>query len=233
MWEQPAEHNDYAGVAAQAIYGDDFEVEAGDGAGMVDILNRATEQESKLGFALLAADISPQVAKLSGLWFTDSDVRPGEKYLYKVWPVHQPGGEVTDTSYYYTGVDEYRTLPAPTNVMADPGDKNVTLTWEKSLQQGIYTGFWIERSIDEDNGFKRLNKSLLVNTTPEGYDEVNYHYYLDSLPDNHRDYFYRIIGVSPFGEEGPPSLVVKVNGEKKLSMPRVSWQRIHLLKVSA
>jgi len=82
MWEQPAEHNDYAGVAAQAIYGDDFEVEAGDGAGMVDILNRATEQESKLGFALLAADISPQVAKLSGLWFTDSDVRPGEKYLY-------------------------------------------------------------------------------------------------------------------------------------------------------
>jgi len=222
MWEQPAEHNDYAGVAAQAIYGDDFEVEAGDGAGMVDILNRATEQESKLGFALLAADISPQVAKLSGLWFTDSDVRPGEKYLYKVWPVHQPGGEVTDTSYYYTGVDEYRTLPAPTNVMADPGDKNVTLTWEKSLQQGIYTGFWIERSSDEDNGFKRLNKSLLVNTTPEGYDEVNYHYYLDSLPDNHRDYFYRIIGVSPFGEEGPPSLVVKVNGEKKIKYaPRI------------
>ena len=222
MWEQPAEHNDYAGVAAQAIYGDDFEVDAGEGSGMVKILNQATEQQSKFGFALLAADISPLVAKLSGLWFTDREVRTGEKYLYKVWPVYQPGGEVPDTAYYYTGVDEYRPLPAPANVMANPADRNVTLTWEKSLQEGIYTGFWIERSLDEDGGFKRLNKSLLVNTTPEGYDEVNFHYYLDSLPDNHRDYFYRIIGVSPFGEEGPPSLVVNVKGEKKIKYaPRI------------
>lgn len=222
-WEEPAENNDYAGVAAQAIYGDGFEVEAGSNrSGILQILDKATQQQSQFGFALLAADVSPQVARLSGLSFSDTNVQSGEKYLYKVWPVYQPGGAPTDTAYFYTGVDEYRPLPAPTNVMADPGDKNVTLTWEKYLQEGIYTGFWIERSLDKENGFQKLNQSLLINTTPEGHDEVNYHYYVDSLPDNTRDYFYRIIGVSPFGEKGPPSKVIKVKGVKNIRYaPRI------------
>ncbi|MFW6267526.1 MAG: hypothetical protein ACOC1E_00180 [Marinilabiliaceae bacterium] len=222
-WEETAEDNDYAGIAAQAIHGDGFEVDAGEeNAGMLQIHNRATEQQSKFGFALLAADISPKVARLSGLWFTDRDVNPGEKYLYKVWQAHQPGDEVVDTAYYYTGTDEHRALPAPANVMAEPGDKSVSLKWERSLQEGIYTGYWIERSQDKESGFKRLNSSLLVNTTPEGYDEAAFHHYVDSLPDNQHDYFYRIVGVSPFGEEGPPSQVVEVKGEKKIKQaPRL------------
>jgi hypothetical protein len=222
-WEKVSEKDDYAGVAAQAIYGEDFEVDAGGSQqGIMEIINRASEQESKYGFALLAADISPEVARLSGLWLTDSNVKSGEKYLYKVWPVKQPGDGVPDTAYYYTGTDEYLALPSPANVMVKPGDKSVTLTWEKALQDGIFTGFWIERSLKENGDFKRLNESLQVNTTPEGYDEVRFHYYVDSLPDNRHDYFYRIVGVSPFGEEGPASLVVKVKGEKKIKYaPRI------------
>jgi uncharacterized protein len=100
--------------------------------------------------------------------------------------------------------------------MTKPGDKAVMITWEKLLQDGVYTGFWVERSVDGKESFKRLNQSLLVNTTPEGRDEVNFYYYVDSLPDNSHDFYYRIVGVSPFGEEGPPSRVVSVKGEKKI-----------------
>src|SRR5690554_2658796 len=41
-WEYIAENDDYAGVAAEAIYGDEFEVDPGSG-GVMDIINRSTE----------------------------------------------------------------------------------------------------------------------------------------------------------------------------------------------
>ncbi|MFW5753959.1 MAG: hypothetical protein ACOCV9_04080, partial [Marinilabiliaceae bacterium] len=172
-WEQTASEDDYAAVAAQAIWGADFDVEAGDqGESIIDIINRANVQESRYGFALLAADVSPATAKLSGLWFTDETAQAGKKYLYKVWSDSVPDGMKPDTAFFFTGVDEHVPVPRPVDVKAEPGDKRVTLTWEKELQEGVFTGFWIERSPEGESEFKRLNTSLLVNTTPPGKDET-------------------------------------------------------------
>ncbi|MCG8580610.1 MAG: hypothetical protein MI866_11860, partial [Bacteroidales bacterium] len=222
-WEALVDKNDYAGVAAQAIYGDGFEVEAGDGeASMVDIINRSTEQENRFGFALFAADQSPEVARYSALWWTDHKVKPGEKYLYKVFPAQVAEGMTQDTAVFFTGVDEYMPLTAPANVKAEAGDQMVTLTWDKQYQSGLYNSFWIERSEDNGQQFKRLNAVPLVNTTPEGHDDANFHFYVDSLPDNETVYQYRVIGISVFGELSPASKTVSAEGfYKSSSVPQL------------
>ncbi|MBI9064603.1 MAG: hypothetical protein JEZ14_21640 [Marinilabiliaceae bacterium] len=218
QWEPLADTDGYAGVAAQAIYGDGFEVETEKGeTSIIDIMNKATEQENRLGFALFAADQSAEVARYSGLWLTDKNVKPGEKYLYRVFPAQVPEGMVVDTAIFYTGVDEYLPLPAPVDVKAEPGDRMVTLTWDKKYQSQFFNSFWIERSKDDGKHFRRLNDVPLVNTTPEGYDEADFHFYMDTLPDNATAFQYRVIGISVFGELSPPSQVVATQGIYKIS----------------
>jgi len=217
-WEALVENNAYAGVAAQAIYGDGFEVEAGEGeSGMVEMINRSTEQENRFGFALFAADQSPEVARYSALWLTDKKVKPGEKYLYKVFPAQVAEGVKQDTAVFFTGVDEYMPLTAPANVKAEAGDKMVTITWDKQYQSDLYNSYWIERSADKGQSFQRLNEVPLVNTTPEGHDEANFHFYVDSLPDNETAFQYRVLGISVFGELSPASKVVSAKGIYKIS----------------
>lgn len=217
-WEPLADRDDYAGVAAQAIYGEGFEVETDEGgSSIIDIMNRATEQENRLSFALFAADQSIEVARYSGLWLTDNNTKPGEKYLYRVFPAQRPEGMQADTAFFYTGVDEYMPLPAPIDVKAEPDDRMVTLTWDKQYQSQFFNSFWIERSHDGGQTFKRLNELPLVNTTPEGYDEANFHFFVDTLPDNATAFQYRVIGISVFGELSPPSDIVTAQGVYKIS----------------
>jgi len=217
-WETLVDRDDYAGVAAQAIYGDGFEVEASEGeTSMMDIINKSTEQENRYGFALFAADQSPEVARYSGLWLTDEKVRKGEKYLYKVFPAQVAEGIIPDTAVFFTGVDEYMALPAPLNVKAEEADKMITLTWDKVYQSDLYNSFWIERSNNNGKSFRRLNDVPLVNTTPVGRDEANFHFYVDTLPNNETKYLYRIIGISVFGELSPPSRNVQAKGVYKIS----------------
>ncbi len=221
-WETMAEKDDYAGVAAEAIYGDGFEVDAGHG-GIMDIVNRSTEQENRFGFALLAADLSRDVAIASGLMFVDKQARKGEKYIYRVFPAQVPEGLRVDTGYFFTGVDEFLPLPSPVNVKAEPSDKSITLTWDALSQEGFFTAFWVERSDDGGANFKKLDNSPVINTTPEGFEESRFHYYMDTIADNNKTYHYRVLGVTPFGELSPPSAIVKTKGKNEISsVPRIS-----------
>lgn len=217
-WESLVETNGYAGVAAQAIFGDTFELSSNKGnASMIDIVNKATEQESRYGFALYSADMSLAVAKKSALCFVDKNVKKGEKYIYKIFPAKLPDNFRTDTAYYFTGVDEYIPLPAPIDVKAEASDKIITLTWDRELQSRLFNSFWIEKSDDNGKSFKRINNLPLVNTTPEGFDDSPFNFLIDSLANNNTEYQYRVIGISIFGEVSPPSDIVKVKGVSKIT----------------
>lgn len=217
QWEELVEKDDYAGVAAQAMYGEDFLVETNQNPSMADIFYKEKEQTARFSFALMAADLSVETAKLSGLWFTDDKVKNNETYLYKIWPANHPENTVVDTAYVYTGPSEYRPLPKPIQLRAQSGDKVVNLQWDNQLLSQHFTTFYVERSDDEGKTFKRITESPLINTTPEGQDELPYAYFMDSIPNNYYSYYYRVIGISPFGELSPPSKTVEVVGESKIS----------------
>lgn len=223
-WELLADRVEVAGVAAQAIYGDDLEVDANSNQSPLFMaFQKESLQKSKMGFALLAADQSVEVASYSGLYFADKSAVKGEKYIYKVYPAIVPQGLVVDTAYFFTGVDEYLPLVAPASLNVLGGDKMATLTWEKLGQQGLFSGFLIERSDDGGKTFTPRNTTPMLNTTPNGKDEVPFNYFIDSLSNNQTTYQYRLRGITPFGELSPYSNIATAKGRSTLlTAPRIS-----------
>lgn len=211
QWEHYSEMDDFVGVAAQAIYGQSFEISAQKTTGIVDIINKSTDQENRFTFALFSADQSPLTARLSGLWFTDKNVKKGESYLYKVYLALSATVKY-DTGYIYTGPDEYRPLPKPTELKASFGDKMVLLTWIKEGVERYYNGFYIEKSQDNGKTFTTVNQKPFVNPEHEMSDRYRFYFFIDSLHENNRKYIYRVYGHSPFGEKGPISDTISGKG---------------------
>lgn len=205
FWEELLKHDQYAAIAAQALFGERFEVDLQQ-SDVISIVNKVQENEQRFAFALFSADMSPAVAQASGLWYTDRNVRPGEKYLYRVIvnTSDSPRGSV------FVGTDDPYELPRPLNFKAEFQEKVVSLKWEKAkLIQ--YTAWLLERSRD-GRSFERVSESPLITVSPTPLNDTRYEYAMDSLPDPSVTYHYRVRGITPFGQVGPPSDPVKGKG---------------------
>lgn len=204
QWEPYAETNEYIGISAQAIYGESFEVSTNQSSGMMQMINKSRDIEARYSFALFSADISPKVAELSGLMYVDQNVKPDEKYLYKVISAVPRDLIQIDTGYIYIGADEYMDLPKPRGLKAYFADKSVLVSWEHRFNDRFYIAYSLERS--EDNKiFKPVSDLPLINTRNEADVLQDYMFRIDSLPENNKKYFYRVQGLNSFGEYGPYS----------------------------
>jgi len=212
-WENIIEEP-YAPVAAQALFGETFQVSQG-GVGLMDAYNKSKEQEARFGLSLMAADLSPITAEYSGLYFKDASVERNKKYLYKIFIPSER--KALDTAAAYLAADELSSLPRIKSLKADFGNKSVKLEWNTSYGFGHYTAYHVERSVN-DEAFERVNERPLVSADFDPNKAVNLLYFQDSLKDNKTTYRYRIIGVSPFGDEGPTSNEVVGKGKVLLSV---------------
>ena len=61
------DRDNYAGIAAEAMYGESFELNAGEGNDVLRMFDVATEQQNRYSFALFAADMSADAARASAL----------------------------------------------------------------------------------------------------------------------------------------------------------------------
>ncbi len=206
-WEPLVKNDKYAAIAAQAIYGDDFELDdpAGDQA---SFLNQASELENRFGFALMSADLSATVARAMGLRYVDNDITPGERYVYKIYLASNATSSYrVDTGSYYIDPADVLQLPPPTELAIQVGDQSVGLSWESYYHDKIYVSYVIERSEDEGRTYNKREEvpflNISKNTNPRRT------YYLDSLSENNKVYFYRVKGLTPFGSVGPPSEPIK------------------------
>jgi len=211
QWEKLADIDDYAGVAAQAIYGKTFDLTANKSTYSYDVINKVKEQDSRYTFALFAADQSPATARASGLWFTDRNVKKGEKYLYRVILAAPDNIIKADTGFAFTGVDEYLPLPKPINLGAEFGDKSVLLHWDRKTLSYLYNSYSIERSEDGVN-FVKVKKQPIIYANSGDFVESDEMMYIDSLTANDKPYTYRVKGYTAFGETSPPSEVAKGKG---------------------
>ncbi|MEW7277095.1 hypothetical protein ABW636_00695 [Aquimarina sp. 2201CG1-2-11] len=216
-WEQFALSNDHAAIAAQAIYGEGFEVEMEDGGNaLITILNQAKVLEQRFSFALFAADQNFEVAKFSGLAYVDTDIKQNERYLYRVYTAIPP--EKMDVKFggVYLGLDDYYPLPAPIDFTGIYKDHAVTLSWNYELLKEHYNSYILERSDDEGTTFNQMTDVPMVNMNDNKNDKSDRMFFIDSLPQNNKVYQYRIKGISPFGEIGPESKIVSGSGKKPL-----------------
>jgi uncharacterized protein len=217
QWEPLVKQDKFSAIAAQSLFGDRFEVDLGK-ADVFTIVNKVKENEQRFAFALFCADMSPRTAKASALWYTDKDVKKGEKYLYRViipQSTEQLRGSI------FIGPDDPYTLPKPLNVQAEFNDRQVSLQWDKN-NLGYYTAYTVERSTDGKN-FTSISDTPLATLSPEQADNSRHEYATDSLADMTKIYYYRIKGITPFGENGLPSEVVSGKGSVPLAdMPYIT-----------
>lgn len=214
-WEKPSDTNDLVAIAAQAIYGETFDIDT-QSASVFDIYNKVQETESRYSFALLAADFSPEAAQLSGLYYQDKSAKKNEKYLYRVFTAVPTTSMKIDTASIYIGLGDYVELPQPQNVSAQFADHRALIRWDTRYVSDFYSAYWIERSIDKQNWAKTTDLPVL-NTYEGDSPKTTFYYQLDSLPQNGVTYYYRIKGINSFGELGPPSEIIEGVGGKSLA----------------
>ncbi|MDR0541522.1 MAG: hypothetical protein LBH19_04840 [Dysgonamonadaceae bacterium] len=209
-WESQVQQNNYAAIVAQAIYGEDFEVSGFDAGSISAIVEQSDLLNQRYSFALYAADMSFEAACLAGWGYEDRDVKPGEFYLYRVIPAGLlQSGFPVKYGFGYTGVDEHWDLPRPVDLAAEFGDRLVQLSWNTSLYRKIFAAYQVEKSGDNVH-FEPLGAPY----TP--LDDQNYTLFADSLEENDKPYYYRLRGISIFGERSEPSDTVSGQGKEVL-----------------
>jgi hypothetical protein len=223
-WETLVKSNKYGAIAAQAIYGKGFEIDAGEGFTPENVTNKSKEQQQRFSFALYAADISPEVAKASGLYFVDKQAVKNEMYLYRVF-LHLPDSmqNQNDTAFVYTGISNYAPLPKPIEVIAEFDDKLAVLSWNIFAQNNIYIAYQVERSDNGGKDFFALSEEPLIPVYSKENLNPEFTYKYDSLPKNGKEYQYRIKGITSFGETGPWSDIVKGSGTESIkAVPNIA-----------
>ena len=112
-----AQHEDdkYAMIAGECIFGES-EIEDTDFL-PIKAYKKRQDEERRIGFALFSADMSITAARLSGLYYKDTNVKPDEKYLYNIY-LAQYDSAFTDTAYVFTGIAEYRPITAPPHLIS-------------------------------------------------------------------------------------------------------------------
>ena len=209
QWEPFADEK-YVSIAGECIYGSYYKGVPTAGNPHV-AYKKYKEEQHRFSFALFAADQSVKAAELSGLYIEDKTAQPDEKYLYRVF-INCPDSLATDTAYSFTGLSEYQPLPKPVEVNAEWGDKVVSLSWNILYLNHIYNSYIIEKSLDKGKTYKQLGENAIVQLTDKGV-SPEYMYKSDTLPDNNTLVYYRVRGISPFGEIGPASDSIFGNGK--------------------
>jgi hypothetical protein len=163
--------------------------------------------EDYFGMAMLLADIDPAIACALGVGFVDTNIVAGKIYTYKV-AVNGHSHLTTSIKCHHTDLLNICPIGLPEAVWSD---RLVTLSWKPVNNDSCYAFFNVERSADGGHTFERINALPIIPMYTEVTKETPVRY-TDSLPSNGQVYHYRIRGVTPFGQQGPPSPTISGSG---------------------
>lgn len=217
-WDTIANKNDYAAILAQAIYGEDFEVAMSDTSGMANLVNKTQQLTQRFNMSMYSADHSFEAAEYAGLAWRDKQVKPNEKYFYRVYSLIPKTLRITDTAMLYIGMADYAPLPKPSVIIPEFGDKTAMLKWDFDGFKEYYTSYILERSSDGKTFQPVSDKPITKLSETDPNSPTGSVLYIDGLPGNDTVYHYRIAGLTLFGETGPYSDVAKGKGRTELPL---------------
>lgn len=182
-------------ILAQSIYGKPTYPE---GLGIIELAGmQRMERENRLLTINLYAALSEEAAHAAGLAFDDwMAVDTTCNYVYKIFPATvEPHVVMPDTGYVFVaGIDRVR-HPIYEGLEAVNRDGAILIKWPGKYQD--FTGYFIDRSEDSLT-FRRLNKVVYIPSIDSLHSRAKFSY-MDSVR-NGREYYYRLTGVTPFGE---------------------------------
>jgi len=177
---------------------------------------KATQQKKEMAFGMLmkSCDLYKELSTAHGLSLTDSSFTKNEVYVYRISLYNPPKHFKYSPALVKVDPKEISSLPEITSLKAKFGDKRVVLSYvTKDVSE--YAGYWIERSEDSLN-YKVVNTSPFIRTSSEYDKDKKESLYADSLPVNNKKFYYRVRGISCFGETGPASNIVSGKGKPDL-----------------
>jgi hypothetical protein len=231
----PFSDSSYYAVAAEAIYGEGFEITA-QSKTFFDFINKSKEQESRFSIGLLCADQSFTVACMMGLGLVDTTVKSNETYLYKVVMNTSETRNICGSGYAVVDFVYGNFTPRPFGFSSQVKDNIITVLVPFQPFKGVYKNFDVQRSEDGMRFLPIISKSHYSMSTSQ--DDPQYYVYVDSVSLKSKAIFYRIRGRTPFDTYGPfsdtlsvkimPSLIgepwitdIKEVGNGKLA---ISWE---------
>ena len=212
QWASIAGQNskdDMAKIAAQAVYGKSFVPSNG-------FIHQADEFATRFSFATLAADMSPKAANALALRYVDRDIQKGKAYVYRVASPVDP--KVYRINPGVVVVNTNDNFPLPQAIISAVTEKEsmIEVKWKRDFHQPYFSAYNVERSDDNGKSYKKLNRLPFIHPVAEKNPvSIEYMVYLDSVPGNYKTFYYRVIGITPFGELGVPSQAVKAMGRDR------------------
>lgn len=199
--------DEFAMLAAEALYGERFVIEPMEGDNPIEALRNASDElNNRFGFALLAADNSTMAAEGLGLRYVDRNVKQGATYIYTVSPAEFDTTFPVQSGTAVVDIEEHTAPPPPRDLTAKPGDNSIMLSW-KELPGEAYSGYYIYRSSDGGQTYRRLNEEphfFMTGEQPNGESIIQF---TDTSAVNYERYHYRVRGVTPFSELSSPAEV--------------------------
>ena len=206
-----AETDSMAAIAVELIFNkgtglDQTQSAPGSAGSVMEVYD---EQQNMFGFAMLAAELRPDLAEAMGLRFVDRTAVRGARYDYLIKPqvpdsilpvwdglVMDVVNEPADATPYHTEIADSIVPP-----------KGIILTWPKDR----FAVFHIERRDNEQGEWRRINEHPYVpmEVTSEDVIGEQPNKYLD---DNLEPgvYEYRLRAVDPFGQLTAPTQAHRV-----------------------
>ncbi len=206
-WDSLAMVDDQAAIAAEILYGEL-------GNQPVGFFEKAAKFENIFSTAILAAEFSFATAVASGLGYYDRDVRNDMKYLYRIISLGSSDSYPIDTAYFLIDGNERETVPQV--VIHEVLDKegHVEIRWDREMHEQVFSAYYIEKS-DDGRSFRRQNQAPYIDS-PNDLSETSLTFisYIDSVQ-NYVRHYYRVTGITSFGELSEPSDVVSGMGRDR------------------
>ena len=219
-WEELIETDPFSAIIAQAIYGENFDVNTGQQSGMAQIMQQVKELERRYSFAVFSADLSAIAANYAGLRWADHDIRKNETYIYRVIPAVPPAILPSDTAFVYVRNDWKPDLHKPFNVKAEFEERKVTLSWDENVLERKFSAYQVERSDDGGRSFHKISELPIINTYKEENNAfIRKIFKEDSITELGKTYYWRVLGLTPFAEKSLPSDTVQGSGYPLLESP--------------
>jgi uncharacterized protein len=212
-WMKIVEKDDNAAIIAQALYGKDFST--GQKLGFGEMMSRTQEEEMRYSFAMLSADMSFEAACIAGWGFVDSTALPNEEYFYKVFVSPKNLRTKIDTGITSISEKDYTELPSPIQFTGQFNNKIAKITWDNKWQANVFTAYVLERSEDSINFKSVTSKPIInINNPDEPLPSFSYN---DTLPQKDKRFYYRLKGITCFGEYSPPTQIISGISRDELS----------------
>ena len=216
-WRTIVQKDDNAAIIAQSLYGQSFAINQNGASkeNFSDILSKTDEVTLRYSFALLAADMNFEAACMAGWGFIDSTADANVEYYYRVYVASGNSKTKIDTGVVVVNPNERQALAKPAAFKGFFGNKTASLTWDKQWQNSLFTSYILERS-EDNTTFKSVTVKPIININ-NGDEQLPNFSYNDTLPSNDKMYYYRLKGITCFGEMSPPTEVVKGIGRERMS----------------